>query len=75
MHPMRIAAGCTGKEKHLTFVEAERVAQRMRREQDLSVVAYHCRGCGYAHVGDDSTTNRQRRIDWLFRKRELLYAV
>ena len=74
MNTIQIQSGCSAKEGY-TFIEAQHVAERMRRNQDLSVVAYHCKHCGKAHVGDDQAVQRSKRIQWLFKKRDAHYAV
>ena len=73
MDTIQVRAGCSGKDSY-TFLEARQTAERMRRNQDLSVVAYHCKFCGRAHVGDDQSVQRMKRIQWIMKKRALQYA-
>lgn len=43
---------CEGKVKFDTFTQAETVANRKTRRNQLKPSAYHCTSCGGFHVGN-----------------------
>ncbi len=51
--------GCEGKERFLTFTQAERVARLARRRKNASRQVYRCRHCQGFHFG--SALKRKRR--------------
>jgi hypothetical protein len=54
--------GCTGKKVFTTFAQAQRAAQRKNRNADRShLEAYHCRSCGFCHVGEARHHGRRDR--------------
>lgn len=49
--PELLDGGCDGK-RPWPFTVAERIARRMRRQQERRVSAYHCEICKNWHVGE-----------------------
>jgi hypothetical protein len=54
-------AACGGKEA-LSWAEADRRARGMRRRTGKGVQAFHCKYCGWNHLGNSLGGNVGRRI-------------
>jgi hypothetical protein len=63
------SASCGGKEA-LTWTEAERRARGLRRKTGKHVTPYHCRQCGFRHIGNSIGGDVGRRI-----RRDLLTKI
>lgn len=57
--------GCEGKERFLTFGQAERVAKLSRKRKKTKFVTYHCRNCQGFHFGNHARITSIRRSNEL----------
>lgn len=61
LSPAGTLRGCSGKRQYATFVEARRLAVRVRRQKEDAVEAYHCRHCHHFHLGAPERRPDKRR--------------
>lgn len=55
--------GCDGKQRFLTYGQAERVAKQSRFRNQRRMAVYHCHHCAGFHFGNKLRNRRLRRKD------------